>query len=218
MAVKEIRSQSPPDVGAVRRPLALALYFVLFAAAVLCGCASGVPDDALRLSPESLEQRRLQTRRFDGIAEGDILAASAGVLQDLGFNLDESETELGVLVASKKRSARDARQIATALLLEILGWDMEVDEKQKIRASLVTRPATEDDANDGDSHYVRITFQRQVWDSANEVSRIERLDEPELYQGFFDRLSKSVFLEAHRRACSVATTGRHPCPHGLRED
>jgi len=199
MAVKEIRSQSPPDAGAVRRPLALALYFVLFAAAVLCGCATGVPDDALRLSPETLEQRRLQTRRFDGIAESDILAASTGVLQDLGFNLDESETALGVLVASKKRSARDARQIATALLLEIIGWDMEIDEKQKIRASLVTRPATDAEAGeDGESHFVRITFQRMVWDSANDVSRIERLEEPALYQGFFDRLSKSVFLEAHK--------------------
>lgn len=199
MAVREIRAQSPPDTGTVRRPLALALYFVVFAAAVLGGCATGVPDDALRLTPESLEQRRLQTRRFDGIAESDILAASAGVLQDLGFNLDESETELGVLVASKKRSARDARQIATALLLEIIGWDMEIDEKQKIRASLVTRPAPDDmDGRPGESHLVRITFQRVVWDSANDVSRIERLDEPELYQGFFDRLSKSVFLEAHK--------------------
>lgn len=199
MAINEIRSQSPPDTGVVRRPLGLALFLVLFVLTLICGCATGVPDDALRLSPETLEQRRIQTRRFDGIAESDILAASAGVLQDLGFNLDESETELGVLVASKKRSARDARQIATALLLEIIGWDMEIDEKQKIRASLVTRPVTDDvDATDGDSHYVRITFQRSVWDSANEVSRIERLDEPELYQGFFDRLSKSVFLEAHK--------------------
>jgi len=29
-------------------------------------------------------------------------------------------------------------------------------------------------------------------------SRTERLDEPELYRGFFDRLSKSVFLEAQK--------------------
>jgi hypothetical protein len=171
----------------------------MFTAALLCGCATGVPDDALRLSPETLEQRQLQTRRFDGIAESDILAASAGGLQDLGFNLDESETELGVLVASKKRSARDARQVAAALLLEILGWDMETDEKQKIRASLVTRPApAAGAAGVGASHFVRITFQRVVWDTANDVSRIERLDEPALYQGFFERLSKSVFLEAHK--------------------
>jgi hypothetical protein len=28
--------------------------------------------------------------------------------------------------------------------------------------------------------------------------RAEPLDEPELYQGFFERLSTSVFLEAHK--------------------
>ena len=174
----------------------------LFIAAVLCslfGCASAVPEDALRLAPETLQQRQLQTRRFDGSSEAEILAASAGVLQDLGFNLDESETGLGVLVASKQRSARDARQRTAALLLELfLDWEMETHERQRIRASLVTRPAPAGDAGEGESYFVRITFQRIVWDTANAVSRTERLDEPALYQGFFERLSKSVFLEANQ--------------------
>ena len=168
--------------------LLLAVFFVT-------GCQSQVPNDALRLSPESLEQRRLQTRLFEGVSETDILSASAGVLQDLGFNLDESETDLGVLVSSKRRSARVPAQIATAILLDIIGFEMDVDEKQKIRASLVTRPV---DGESVDSYYVRITFQRVVWDSSNEISRIERIDSPELYQGFFNKLSKSVFLEAHK--------------------
>jgi hypothetical protein len=168
--------------------LLLAVFFVT-------GCQSQVPKDALRLSPESLQQRRLQTRLFEGVSESDILSASAGVLQDLGFNLDESETDLGVLVSSKRRSARVPAQVATAILLDIIGFEMDVDEKQKIRASLVTRPV---DGESIDSYYVRITFQRVVWDSGNEISRIERIDSPELYQGFFDKLSKSVFLEAHK--------------------
>ena len=189
-------SQGPPRRWWRRRPI-WTTVFLLLAMLVIGGCATGVPQNALRLSPETLERRQMQTRRFDGIPETEILSACAAVLQDLGFNLDESETELGVLVASKKRSARDGRQIATALLLEIIGWDMETDESQKIRASLVTRPAGRD-RQDGDSYLVRITFQRVVWNSANEISRIEGLDSPELYQGFFDRLSKSVFLEAHK--------------------
>lgn len=189
-------AQGPPRRRKEWRPL-WTTVLLLLAMIGLDGCATGVPADALRLSPESLERRQMQTRRFDGIQETGILSACAAVLQDLGFNLDESETELGVLVASKQRSARDARQIATALILEIIGWDMETDEKQRIRASLVTRPV-DDGRSDTESFLVRITFQRIVWNSANEISRIEALDEAELYQGFFDRLSKSVFLEAHK--------------------
>ncbi len=104
-----------------------------------------------------------------------------------------------MLVASKQRSARDARQRTAALLLELfLDWEMETHEKQRIRASLVTRPAPAGDKDEGESYFVRITFQRIVWDTANAVSRTERLDEPALYQGFFERLSKSVFLEANQ--------------------
>ena len=194
-ALRSHRDPRPP----AGRPVLIGLFFVMLLF-VLSGCATNLPPDALRLSPETLEHRELQTRRFEGLSENEILAASAGVLQDLGFNLDESETELGVLVASKQRSARDVRQVATAMLIEVfIGWEMETDERQRIRASLVSRP-TGDAGRDGEGagFYVRITFQRMVWDSANEVSRIERLDEPELYQGFFDRLSKSVFLEAHK--------------------
>lgn len=189
-------AQGPPRRSWCRRPVWTSVFLFL-AILLIGGCATGVPQDALRLSPETLERRQMQTRRFDGIPETEILSACAAVLQDLGFNLDESETELGVLVASKKRSAIDARQVATAVLLGIIGWEMETDEKQKIRASLVTRPAG-DHGRDGESYLVRITFQRVVWNSANDVSRIEGLDAPELYQGFFDRLSKSVFLEAHK--------------------
>ena len=65
----------------------------------------------MELSPDSLQQRQLQTRTVEGIDEKALLAASAGVLQDLGFNIDESETRLGVIVASKKRSAVDTADI-----------------------------------------------------------------------------------------------------------
>lgn len=180
--------------GDYARALWLAL-FVLYLAVSIAGCQSQVPRDALALSPETLEQRQLQTRRFDGLAEEDILSASAAVLQDLGFNLDESETALGVLVASKQRTAREPMQVAASILLGVMGWEWKFDEKQRIRASLVTRPVA---GSSPDSYYVRITFQRTVWDSEREISRIERVEDPALYQGFFDRLSKSIFLEAHK--------------------
>ena len=46
----------------------------------LAGCQS-MPKDALMLGPESLANRQLQTRRFDGLGEKETLAAGAGVFE-----------------------------------------------------------------------------------------------------------------------------------------
>ena len=163
-------------------------------AVLVSGCATKVPESALKLRPESLEVRQIQTRRFDGIGEADLLAACAGVLQDLGFNLDEAEAPLGLIVASKNRSALEPASATVKRLLDIfLDIEMEIDDEQRIRASLVSRPVP----NEVESWFVRVTFQRIVWTTENEISRREELDDPQLYQKFFERLSKSVFLEAH---------------------
>jgi hypothetical protein len=171
---------------------------VAAAALVLGGCAS-IPKDALVLSPDSLDRRQLQTRRIDGIAEKDLLNAAAGVLQDLGFNIDESETKLGVIVASKDRSAVTATQVMGAVALALIGGNMPIDKTQKIRVSLVSRNAVDSHGSPlPTSHVLRITIQRLVWNTANQVSRIESIEEPLIYDEFFERVSKSVFLEVHR--------------------
>lgn len=155
-----------------------------------------IPKDALKLTPESLEKRALQTRKYEGISEVDILAASAGVIQDLGFIIDESEAGLGVIVGSKERDAREAGQVAAAVVVALLGGgSMPIDKNQKLRVSLVVRPAPGDDNG---NHFVRVTFQRTVWNTQNQITRIESLEKPEIYQEFFDRLSKAVFLEGHK--------------------
>jgi hypothetical protein len=43
---------------------------------------------------------------------------------------------------------------------------------------------------------VRVTFQRLVWNDMGTLSKVERLDEEEMYIEFFDKLSKALFLEA----------------------
>lgn len=168
---------------------------VLFVAALtLIACAEQIPKDALSLSPESLERRQMQTRVFDTSDEHAILSASGAVLQDLGFNLDESETDLGVLVVSKQRDARETNQIIGAVVLAVLfGADVPIDQVQKIRVSLVTRPYGET----SERVAVRVTFQRFVWNNEGRISRVEAIDDPQIYQEFYDKLAKSVFLEAH---------------------
>jgi len=180
------------------RRRAWAALIAVSGALVSAGCAT-IPKDALVLTPDSLERRQLQTRRIEGISEKDLLAASTGVLQDLGFNLDESETRLGVIVASKDRSAVTKSQVLGAVLLALLGSYTDVDKTQKIRVSLVTRPALAQDGTAlADTQLIRITIQRIVTNTAGLVTRVESIEEPEIYREFFDKLSKSIFLEVHQ--------------------
>jgi len=166
-------------------------HCTILLALLLAGCASKIPKEALELRPDSLELRGLQTRVFETTDEKSLLTAGAGVLQDLGFGIDESETELGVIVGSKERSARDTGQIIGALAVTaIFRVHVATDKDQRIRASLVTSPHTEDKTA------LRVTFQRVIWNSDGKVSKTESVEDPEIYQEFFEKLSKAVFLEA----------------------
>jgi hypothetical protein len=158
---------------------------------VLAACAQTVPKEALQLSPDSLERRQTQTRVFETDNEAELLSASAALLQDLGFNLDESEMDLGVLVASKDRDATEADQVALSIALAALGVYLPWDDEQKIRAAVITRQL-----KDRNGFAVRLTMQRIVWNTQGQVSKTEPLDEPVMYQEFFSKLSKAVFLEA----------------------
>ncbi|WP_245835557.1 hypothetical protein [Polynucleobacter cosmopolitanus] len=160
---------------------------------LISGCATTIPPEALKFNPDTLANRQLQARKFDTKNEKELLSAAAAVLQDLGFNLDESAPGIGVLVGSKKRDARDSGQIAGQIMLGLLfgASAMSIDSEQLIRASLITKPA-----ENGNGYILRVTFQRVVWNQNKQVSKIEAINDIETYKGFFDKLSKSVFLEA----------------------
>jgi hypothetical protein len=168
------------------------LCLLLATAMVVAGCVHTIPKEALQLRPESLQLRQLQTRSFDTNDEKKLLNAGAGVLQDLGFTIEESETKLGVIVGSKDRDAVEAGQVAGAVMMALLfRVDMSVDKNQKIRVSLITRPT-------GHKTNLRVTFQRIVWNTRGQVSKTESIEDPTIYQQFFEKLSKAVFLEANQ--------------------
>lgn len=164
--------------------------------AILVGttaCAT-IPPDAFKLSGSAVEDRRIQSRIFELSDEVKLMAAGIAVLQDMGYSIDETEKNVGLVTASKDVDATNGAQIAGAILLAMLGGgSTPVDKSQKIRVSLVTKPS----ANEKDGYLARITFQRIVTNTHNQISRVETIKEESLYSDFFDKLSKSVFLEAH---------------------
>jgi len=91
-------------------------------------------------------------------------------------------------------------QIAVAVLAAVLtGTVTPVDKTQKFRVSLVTRPSGDRNVNGRDLKLVCASdLSAMVWNTDNQVTRIEAIDEPAIYQEFFEKLSKSAFLEAQQ--------------------
>jgi hypothetical protein len=153
--------------------------------------------EALTCSPDLLKNRQLQTRVFESIDEKNLLKASAAVLQDLGYTIDETDVRSGVIVCSRDRDVTVTAEVVLSVALEILSilvgnpTSVPYDKTQKVLASLVTAPVN------NQKTAVRITFQHVVWDSGGNIRKREQLNEPEIYQEFFSKLSKSIFLVAH---------------------
>ena len=170
------------------------------------GCVTHTePAELFHLTAETPKHRAMQTRFFETPNEKELLSASAAVLQDLGFQVEESVHEVGFLRATKERSAREYGQYiqqALILLLSLGKLMTPVDLHQKIAAGLITRPLNEEATR----QEVRIVFYRVIWKGDGQANdqyippgeqHMEMVWDPEIYQQFFAKLSKAVFLEAH---------------------
>jgi len=161
----------------------------------MAGCAT-IPPNILMPSPDLMQQRQLESRKYMTTDETMVLSAVASVLQDVGFTLEKSETKLGFIAAYKQADAKDTGKIVTSVLVDVLFGSRttgEQDKEQKVKASVIVKKS-----QDGTSTIVRITLQRIVWNLKGRISRVETLKDNEMYLVFFDKLSKSIFLEENQ--------------------
>lgn len=168
---------------------------IIFLCLGIVGCVS-IPKGFLKPSEGYLQKRELQMRQYDTTDQGKIITSVAGVLQDLGFTLDDSETEVGFVAASKKADATNKGQVAGAVFLDILvggNNTSRCDKSQVVKASVITKSSL-----DGKKIVVRVTFQRIIWNMMNQINRVETINEPAMYQKFYESLSKAIFLEAQQ--------------------
>jgi hypothetical protein len=149
--------------GVVRRAGLAALF------AGLSGCAPTAEQQAAAFAPTASANavRARGSRRFETADTKLVMQSILGVLQDLGFTIEESQSQQGVVVASKASGAN-------------------------LRAQVAWRPAADRHAT-----VVRATFQRMVRRPGAMLPFGETLDDPALYQGFFEKLAQSTFLTAH---------------------
>lgn len=186
----------------MRRRLDKSIFPVLGIAvvALLSGCATEIPEKALRLEESTLEVRSVQTRRMEAPSETTILTATIAVLQDMEFNIDRIEKPLGVISASKVSDADDAGEKTGLFLLDLLcaaggGGDCDsmstAKDEQRIILTMVVLPSLERSGE----YAVRLTLQRIILDKEDRVKILERIESPEVYQEVFDNLRQALFIE-----------------------
>ena len=170
-------------------------YIFVACALGITGCATTPPENLFQVAETSLQDRQMQSRFFETSNEVELLSAGVAVLQDMGYSIDETETKSGVVTASKTVDATNNAQIAGAVLLAVLGGgNMSIDSQQQIKVSFVTLPSK----NNKNGYLAIATFQRIVTNTQGQVTKAETMKTEELYAEFFNKLSKSVFLEAQK--------------------
>jgi hypothetical protein len=155
--------------------LRIAHIAVTLALLYLSGCQTNSNQSAaFSASISSVQQRQLDSRKFNAENETQVLAAIVGLLQDLGFKVNETSLRAGVVSGSKgyKRTHRkygsDVRLTVTA--------------KSARTGGIV----------------VRATFQDIRTAKAPRFYKAEPSTDPQVYRDFFDKLAQSLFLEAHK--------------------
>ncbi len=175
-------------------------WLPLFAVGFLSGCATTIPKDALRLPESTLDVRSIQTRTFAAPSEIEILTATIATLQDMEYNIDRIEKPLGIITASKVSDADSAGEKTGLFILDLLcvasgSGDCDAmssaKDEQHITLTMVVLPSL---ARRG-KYVTRITIQRVIFDKAERIKDLERIDDAETYQQIFENLSKAIFIK-----------------------
>jgi hypothetical protein len=161
------------------RPNLLVCFCCLFSA--LGGCAT-LPSSEAFFDPVTLEQRQVQTRLYESSDNTRVLQASIALLLDNGFQINQAENRLGWVHAYKVvRSKKGEDEIFSSWI-------------GVFYATVVTGTAHEQP----DVTRVRVTLHGANFGKPQATGDFHLVVTPEIYQEFFNRLSKALFLDGRR--------------------
>lgn len=155
---------------------------IALATLVILGCSS---NDGPPASPMStLERRSFQTREFDTPDTRIVMKAMINVLQDMGFQIQNADAQLGLLTATKwaniehtkkemKRALKEETVLSKSLVLETTANISEFGTQSRVRAN----------------------FQERILDAEGATLAVNQIEDPQFYQTFFAQVDRGVFLQ-----------------------
>jgi len=154
----------------------------VFVLALAAGCVPRAPDHP---PPPPLQVREVQTRTYDTADTGMVMKALVNVLQDDGFVLQNTDADLGVIMASKDKTVREWHGGFLYSWDVKYAWVCSVNitpfgQQTKVRVSVQVREA-----------------HGPEWTSPpREV--VSEVDDPTYYQDFFAKVDKGIYLQKER--------------------
>jgi hypothetical protein len=174
---------------------------MIFVVLLLAGCAPTMPKSALRLPESTLELRSIQSRSFEAESEAAILAATVAAMQDMEYNIDTVQIDLGVITASKTTDASSNSAEVGYTMLEILcaasgTYCPTSDKKPDKFTTTITMVVLPSLARRGE-FTARITLHYVTLNIQGQVIQQESIVKAETYQQVFERLSNAIFIQAN---------------------
>ena len=176
------------------------VVWLLAAVALGAGCAAAPPPPKTQL-----EVREYQTRVFDTADTNMVMKAMFNVLQDDGYVVKNAVVELGLITATREvdvapgQSGSGGGGYFGGLGGFLFGGPgpggIIVSPPPASYPKTEVLDFTGNVSAFGKQTKVRVSFQRKVLDNRGDVVSVEAIDDLKLYQDFFSRMDKSLFLQ-----------------------
>lgn len=173
----------PVDSNPLRSHAASAV--LLLVACTLAAASNGCATTEIPMT--QLQVRQMQTREYDIRDSDRAVKAILDVLQDEGFIPREVNARVGYIYAVKEVDIEDPSEKFWANF-----WHNRRDAQWR-KDSVIECAANVTQRTPGIR--VRLTFQVKIMDNHGQVQSVETIHEPGVYQDFFSRVDKGIFLE-----------------------
>ena len=167
--------------------------FLIFLIIFISGCSISY-NEFYKLNSDYLKQRQISTRYFETNNEKELIIASAQLLQDLGYIIEESNIKLGLITASKNREilsdAKTGALTAFAVIDALFGANVNTNfpKMKELKATLISTKS-----NTKKGYLIIVEFSSAVYYTHGNVV-LQRDTNTEIYKEFFDKLGQSVFI------------------------
>lgn len=155
---------------------------------LLCLLVACTPPAKQHLKTQ-LEVREFQTRTFDTPKTDEVLTAVVEAFQDQGFMVKNVVPQVGLVSASREVDVENDGQAAFQVFF--MGQNAVWSKNALIEATANVK-------TQGGRTKVRANFQEKVMNNRGGTDSVTTIEDPKFYQDFFDKISKSIFIEKQK--------------------